>query len=359
MTKYDDRVRETSQSTGTGNLTLDAAAVASYRKIDTAFGNDADDGAGPDRDFYYTIRHATDNTWEVGIGHLLTATTMSRDTVLLNSSETTAKINFAAGGVEITNSPLKDTLENLEVTTLTASGTISADNAAGPAVLNEAATSTNPTLIPNRADPDTGVGWDSADVLAFVTNGTLRAQLSASGLTFQTATVRSSTGDGPSLQNEPASSTNPTVVPNRSDVNTGVGAISNNLYLIAGSTSVADMDNSTFVLRKRLRNTATDSITAGSVQTQAGATALTTYINRITVSGTNGDGVKLPTALVGVEVLVMNDDAAQTIQIWPNTSDAIDGGAVDAVDPNALAAGASRLYVALDSTNWYTANPTG
>jgi hypothetical protein len=102
----------------------------------------------------------------------------------------------------------------------------------------------------------------------------------------------------------------------------------------------------------------TDSITAGSTQTQAGATALTTKFNRVTVSGTNGDGVKLPTAVANLEVVVINDDAAQTIQVWPNTSDAIDGGSADAVDANTIAAGSSRRYVAVDATNWYTASAT-
>lgn len=101
--------------------------------------------------------------------------------------------------------------------------------------------------------------------------------------------------------------------------------------------------------------TVTDSITAGTTQTQAGATALTTYTNRVTVSGTDGDGVKLPTAVAGLEVLVINDDSAQTIQIWPNTDDKIDGGVADAVDGNTLAAAASRRYIATDTTNWYTA----
>ena len=100
-----------------------------------------------------------------------------------------------------------------------------------------------------------------------------------------------------------------------------------------------------------------NSITAGSTQTQAGATALTANINRVTVSGTNGDGVALPTAAAGREILIINDDAAQTIHIWPGSSfsDVIDGGSADAVDGNALAAGASRRYIAVDSTNWYTA----
>jgi hypothetical protein len=101
----------------------------------------------------------------------------------------------------------------------------------------------------------------------------------------------------------------------------------------------------------------TDSISAGSTQTQGGATAITTEVARVTVSGTDGDGVKLPTAVAGQKILIINDDAAQTIKIWPNTSDAIDGGSADAVDANVLGPGSSREYVASDATNWYTASP--
>jgi hypothetical protein len=71
--------------------------------------------------------------------------------------------------------------------------------------------------------------------------------------------------------------------------------------------------------------------------------------------GTNGDGVKLPTAVAGLEILIINDDAAQTLKIWPATGDAIDGGSANAVDANQLAAGSSRRYIAVDATNWYTA----
>ena len=99
----------------------------------------------------------------------------------------------------------------------------------------------------------------------------------------------------------------------------------------------------------------TNSITAGATQTQAGATALTKNTNRVTVVGTNGDGVKLPTAVAGLEILIINDDSAQTLKIWPADSDAIDGGSADAVDANQLAAGSSRRYIAVDDTNWYTA----
>ena len=45
---------------------------------------------------------------------------------------------------------------------LTAS-VFSANNGAGPGVLNEAATATNPTVVANNADPDTGLAWVSTD----------------------------------------------------------------------------------------------------------------------------------------------------------------------------------------------------
>ena len=98
----------------------------------------------------------------------------------------------------------------------------------------------------------------------------------------------------------------------------------------------------------------TNSITAGATQTQAGATALTKDINRVTVVGADNDGVKLPTASAGLEILIINADAGQDIQIWPNTGDAIDGGSANAVDGTALGEGATRRYIAVDATNWYT-----
>jgi hypothetical protein len=72
------------------------------------------------------------------------------------------------------------------------------------------------------------------------------------------------------------------------------------------------------------------------------------------VSGTDADAVKLPTAVANALVTIINDDAAQTIAVWPNTSDTIDGGSANAVDGNTLAAGNSRTYLAYDATNWVT-----
>lgn len=80
-----DRVQETTNTTGTGTLTL-AGAVAGYQSF-SAIGNA--------NTTYYTIVSGTD--WEVGIGtYTLSGTTLSRDTVLA-SSAAGAKISVAAG----------------------------------------------------------------------------------------------------------------------------------------------------------------------------------------------------------------------------------------------------------------------
>ena len=61
-------------------------------------------------------------------------------------------------------------------------GNIAVTDAAGPVIQNEAATATNPTFVPNNADPDTGIGWVSADALSLVAGGTGTATVTTSGV---------------------------------------------------------------------------------------------------------------------------------------------------------------------------------
>lgn len=98
---YGNRVKETSTSTGVGNLTL-AGAVAAFVTFNTAF--------GLNRPLHYIILHDTDNTWEVGIGHLSASTTFVRDIILDNSSGGITAINFASGGLTIIATPTAGSL---------------------------------------------------------------------------------------------------------------------------------------------------------------------------------------------------------------------------------------------------------
>lgn len=93
-----------------------------------------------------------------------------------------------------------------------------------------------------------------------------------------------------------------------------------------------------------------DSITAGTTQTQAGATAFTKTINRITVCANASDAVKLPTAKGGRGIEVIND-GAQSAAIWPASGDSIEGASVDAVGPSLAAAGRAK-FVARNGTDW-------
>jgi hypothetical protein len=102
----------------------------------------------------------------------------------------------------------------------------------------------------------------------------------------------------------------------------------------------------------KFHRTVTTGITAGTTQTQAGATALTTEFNFIGTCATSGDGVKLPTAVAGLEVTVYNG-GAEPAQVWPATDDKINGGSADAVDANLLLAGAFRTYRAKDGVDWF------
>jgi hypothetical protein len=82
-----DRVRETTQTTGTGTLTLDGA-VQGFQPFSVIGNNNTT---------YYTINRGSE--WEVGIGTYYGGT-LSRDTVL-DSSNAKSKVNFSAGSKDV------------------------------------------------------------------------------------------------------------------------------------------------------------------------------------------------------------------------------------------------------------------
>lgn len=85
-----DRVKETTNTTGTGSVSLNGAVTGFRSFADIADGNST----------YYVI--AGVSQFEVGIGtYTASGTTLSRDTVLSNSLGTTDKINFTAGSKDV------------------------------------------------------------------------------------------------------------------------------------------------------------------------------------------------------------------------------------------------------------------
>jgi hypothetical protein len=84
-----DRVKETSTTTGTGTLNL-AGAETGYEGFVA--------GVGTGNTTYYAIELNSANEWEVGIGTVTDAApdTLSRDTII-SSSNSDAAVNFSAG----------------------------------------------------------------------------------------------------------------------------------------------------------------------------------------------------------------------------------------------------------------------
>lgn len=96
--RFSDRVKETTTTTGTGDITL-AGAVSQFQTFDTDF--DTGDSV------YYTIAGQTGTEWETGIGTFTSPSTLARTTVL-ESSNSNAAVNFSAGTKDVFNSIVAD-----------------------------------------------------------------------------------------------------------------------------------------------------------------------------------------------------------------------------------------------------------
>jgi hypothetical protein len=115
-----DRVKETSTTTGTGSFTL-AGAVTGFETFSSAIGNT--------NTTYYAIVNTTDGEFEVGLG-TVGAGTLSRDTII-SSSNSDAAVNFSAGTKNVFC-----TLPASKSVILDASGNIVANNGSNLTNLN-------------------------------------------------------------------------------------------------------------------------------------------------------------------------------------------------------------------------------
>jgi hypothetical protein len=83
-----DRVKDTSTTTGTGNITVSGGAPSGYRTFSTVLSvNDT---------FYYCVTGQASSEWEVGLGTYLSTNTFARTTVLASSASGSA-VSFSSG----------------------------------------------------------------------------------------------------------------------------------------------------------------------------------------------------------------------------------------------------------------------
>lgn len=87
-----DRVKDTTTTTGTGDLTLSGTAPTGYR----TFASVMEVGGN----CYYCIASSTSTEWEVGYGTLSASTTLVRARIIA-SSNANAAVNLSAGTKDV------------------------------------------------------------------------------------------------------------------------------------------------------------------------------------------------------------------------------------------------------------------
>jgi len=133
-------------------------------------------------------------------------------------------------------------------------------------------------------------------------------------------------------------------------MNIGTAGVSGSTTTISIGSAVSGATSTT-----TLNGLVIDSISAAvsaAGTTQAGATGLVSNINNVTVVTAAAAGVRLPTAVAGMRIIVRNSDSADTLSIYPAT-----GGTINALAANAaftLAAGSTIELMATTATQWYT-----
>lgn len=157
----DDNVQMGSATVDTGTLTLIKGAQTSDPQTTLSM---SADGVG---DFIITTANGSD-----GDIHLLP----SGGTVEFGADDAGVNIDIHSAGTITFRDDSDDTVVVFGpvfdgTTSLSITGNLVANDAAGPAFLDKTPTATVPTLSPNRTDTDTGIGWVSADVFTLISGG--------------------------------------------------------------------------------------------------------------------------------------------------------------------------------------------
>lgn len=330
-------------------------------------------------------------------------------------------------------------------------GLFQAANNAGPAISNTAVSATVPGLLPAQQDPNTGIGSNTLDQLSLIAGGAEIARATAAFNANQFAIIQSGSSsvpeltsladpdtgfrwpannttvwigggsrawnfsttkffsqfsNGPALLNEISSDTNPTVVADHADPDTGIGSSGNDeMSLIAGGVEgirIDEVAGNVFItyfgpiivptgtvgaasigfdgdpdtgyfspgddsvaftaggvesvrfaeLSSQIIQTNSNQVglTASVTQTQAGGLALLSSYNEIATVATTGDALTAFAVVAGTRLIVINN-GANNLQLFPAVGDDIGAGVDTAIT---IAAGDIGIFIGRDATNWDT-----
>jgi hypothetical protein len=277
---------------------------------------------------------------------------------------------------------------------LEVAGTIQVSNAAGPAMLDEAATSTNPTLVPNRADPDTGISGNGVDQLFLVagavqmlratevpgsrqitiTPGIIDNNPALPALAFGDAdtgfyesaddtlkvsidgtarfvwaanSFNSEVATGPAMLNVASGALIPVFTPDRSDSDTGLASAGADILTlpVGGVEALRLAEVSSRIIQTNANHVG---LTASVTQTQGGGLALLSSYNEVATVANEGDALTAFAVTEGIRLVVINN-GANGLQLFPASGDDIGAGVNAAIT---ISANSAAVFLGRDATNW-------
>lgn len=192
-------------------------------------------------------------------------------------------------------------------------------------------------ILPSGLNGDQVLTFCNSDTLTFST-----ALTSNAGFVSGTALV---TG-GIKAASAVTAGTAATVTASSQPLITSVGTLTGLTVLGSGSISGANTISANFTLGS------VSSGVAAAGSSQGAATGLSSQYNVITsATASTSDGVRLPTATVGMQVVIINASSAN-IKVYPATN-----GKIDSLSTNAsftLGVNARLFLIATGLTQWYT-----
>jgi hypothetical protein len=381
-----DRVKETTPSVGTASgFTLTGAGTSFV-----AFGSVMSDA---DQTFYAAIDYANGD-WEIGVGQYVLSTNRLNRVSVIQSSNADAKVDFQSGTKYVFITYPADKSVHLDqngfinqgnfgANNITTSGNISATGTGtvSGANINDTAwdahvASVNPHIDWTAASSNFATsGTAKIDGVTYFMNGTLTVddKFYAGSVDVNTPVINFDTNDyvqydraadryriliGATSQfslTATVADFHDNTIQTSGDVSGGtIGGITES-GLVDSTADEGISGNWTFTGTQTLSgltiHSPTAGITAYATGGQTNATLLTKNYNQISICNTSGDSVKLPVAVAGYKITVINSGVA-SCDVFPNTSDAIDSaGTNNAV---ALASGTNATYYAYNNSNWVT-----